>query len=260
MGDLMRAVGYWRALPISDPESLVDADVPVPTPGPHDLLVRVEAVSVNPADVKVRGRAATRAVIRILGFDAAGVVTAVGDAVTRFAVGDEVYYAGPIDRQGSNAQFQLVDEHIVGHKPATLDFADAAALPLTTITAWEMLFDRFGLTEDSTGTLLVVGAAGGVGSMVLQLARARTGLTVVGTAGRGRLAALGHRDGRAPRRRPAQPGRAVRAVAPAGVDYLVSPFSEGNIDAYARSSARRAHRGHRRAGGPRPAPAQGRRA
>ncbi|GIF66582.1 NADPH:quinone reductase [Asanoa ishikariensis] len=228
----MRAVGYRRALPITDPESLVDADVPMPTPGPHDLLVRVEAVSVNPVDVKSRSGGDPKG-FRILGYDAAGVVTAVGQAVTRFGVGDEVYYAGQIDRPGSNAQFQAVNENIVGAKPASLDFADAAALPLTTITAWEMLFDHFGLSSTSTGTLLVVGGAGGVGSMVLQLARARTGLTLVATAGRGDSQRWAMEMGAhhvVDRRNLVE---SVRAATPDGVDYLISPYSKGNIDAYA---------------------------
>jgi NADPH:quinone reductase len=232
MGDVMRAVGYRRALPVSDPESLVDAEVPVPTPGPHDLLVRVEAVSVNPADVKSRSGSDPKG-FRILGYDAAGVVTAVGDAVTRFAVGDEVWYAGQIDRPGSNAEFQLVNENIVGPKPATLDFADAAALPLTTITAWEMLFDHFGLTEQSTGKLLMVGAAGGVGSMVLQLARARTGLTVIGTARRGESRQWAMEMGAHHAVDRHDMVASVDALAPEGVDYIISPFSKGNIDTYA---------------------------
>lgn len=228
----MRAVGFWKALPISNPESLVDAEVPVPTPGPHDLLVRVEAVSVNPADVKSRSGSDPKG-FRILGYDAAGVVTAVGDAVTMFAVGDEVYYSGQIDRPGSNAQFQAVNENIVGHKPASFDFAEAAALPVATLTAWEILFDHFGLTERSTGTLLMVGAAGGVGSMVLQLARARTGLTVVGTAGRGDSKRWATEMGAHHVVDRHDLVASVHAAAPDGVDYLVSPFSKGNIDAYA---------------------------
>jgi len=228
----MRAVGFWKALPISNPESLVDAEVPVPTPGPHDLLVRVEAVSVNPADVKSRSGSDPKG-FRILGYDAAGVVTAVGDAVTLFAVGDEVYYSGQIDRPGSNAQFQAVNENIVGHKPASFDFAEAAALPVATLTAWEILFDHFGLTEHSTGTLLMVGAAGGVGSMVLQLARARTRLTVVGTAGRGDSKRWATEMGAHHVVDRHDLVASVHAVAPDGVEYLVSPFSKGNIDAYA---------------------------
>ncbi|SNT27874.1 zinc-binding alcohol dehydrogenase family protein [Asanoa hainanensis] len=232
MGDLMRAVGYRKRLPITDSESLVDADVPIPTPGPHDLLVRVEAVSVNPVDVKSRSGSDPKG-FRILGYDAAGVVTAVGPAVTRFGVGDEVYYAGQIDRPGSNAQFQAVNENIVGHKPASLDFAEAAALPLTTITAWEMLFDHFGLSAASTGTLLVIGGAGGVGSMVLQLARARTGLTLVATAGRGDSQRWATRMGAHQVVDRHNLVESVRTAAPDGVDYLISPFSKGNIDAYA---------------------------
>ncbi|MEV4532677.1 zinc-binding alcohol dehydrogenase family protein [Asanoa sp. NPDC049518] len=232
MGDLMRAVGYRKALPITDPESLVDAEVPMPMPGPHDLLVRIEAVSVNPADVKSRSGSDPKG-FRILGYDAAGVVAAVGPAVTRFGVGDEVYYAGQIDRPGSNAQFQAVNENIVGHKPAALDFAEAAALPLTTITAWEMLFDHFGLTSASTGTLLVVGGAGGVGSMVLQLARARTSLTLVATAGRGDSQRWATQMGAHHVVDRHNLVESVRAVAPDGVDYLISPFSKGNIEAYA---------------------------
>src|SRR5215203_2632327 len=139
----MHAVGYRRNLAVDDRASLVDLMAPVPEPRQHDLLVRVRAVSVNPVDTKIRrGSPVAAGDVRILGFDAAGTVEAVGAQVTRFGVGDDVYYAGVTNRQGSNAELQLVDEHIVGHKPATLDFAQAAALPLTTITAWEGLFDH----------------------------------------------------------------------------------------------------------------------
>ncbi|MFI6762331.1 zinc-binding alcohol dehydrogenase family protein [Micromonospora sp. NPDC050417] len=233
MNDAMRAVGYRRNLPITDPESLLDAEAPIPTPGPNDLLVRVEAVSVNPVDVKVRAGVDPGGELKVLGFDAAGVVTAVGDRVSRFTVGDEVYYAGSIGRPGSNAQYHVVDEHVVGHKPTSLSFAEAAALPLTTITAWEALFDRFALTEKSTGTLLVLGAAGGVGSMAVQLARTLTELTVVGTASRpesrqwvtdlGAHQVVDHRN----------LVESVRSVAPDGVDYLISPFTAGNVESYA---------------------------
>ncbi|MEE6258824.1 zinc-binding alcohol dehydrogenase family protein [Plantactinospora sonchi] len=234
MTELMPAVGYRRSLPITDPESLIDVEVPVPTPGPHDLLVRVEAVSVNPVDTKVRTLNDPGGELKILGYDAAGVVSEVGDQVTRFAVGDEVYYAGSIGRPGTNARFHLVDEHVVGHKPRNLSFAEAAALPLTTITAWESLFDRFRLTEGSDGTLLVLGAAGGVGSMAIQLARTLIPqLTVIGTASRpesrqwvtdlGAHHVVGHRN----------LVDEVRAVAPAGVDYLISPFTAGNIERFA---------------------------
>lgn len=230
----MTAIGYRTSLPITDPDSLVSLELPVPAPGPHDLLVRVAAVSVNPADVKVRADSDPGGEPKVLGFDAAGVVEAVGPEVTLFGLGDEVYYAGSIGRPGTNSEYHLVDERITGHKPATLDFASAAALPLTSITAWETLFDRFKLGKDSTGTLLVMGAAGGVGSMLIQLARALTGLTVIGTASRPESAAwatgLGahhvvdhHGDLVAQ----------VRAVAPGGVNYIFSPFSAGNVARYA---------------------------
>ncbi|MBM7492823.1 zinc-binding alcohol dehydrogenase family protein [Micromonospora luteifusca] len=235
MTDSMQVVGYRRNLPIDNPESLVDAEIGVPAPGPHDLLVRIEAVSVNPVDVKVRAGIDPDGELKVLGYDAAGTVSAVGPSVTRFRVGDEVYYAGSIARPGTNARFHLVDEHIVGHKPASLTHAEAAALPLTTITAWETLFDRFALTKDSTGTLLVVGAAGGVGSMIVQLARALTSLTVIGTASRpetsqwvtdlGAHHVVDHHGGLAD---------AVLEVAPAGVDYLFTAFSAGQAEEFAR--------------------------
>ena len=235
VAELMRAVGYRRNLPIDDPESLVDVELPVPRPRPHDLLVRVEAVSVNPVDVKVRASSDPRGDVKVLGYDAAGVVEAVGDRVTLFAVGDEVYYAGSIARPGTNSQLHLVDERITGPKPASLSFAEAAALPLTTITAWEALFDRLRLTPESTGTLLVLGAAGGVGSILVQLARRLTGLTVVGTASRpesrdwvtglGANHVVNHHDDLA---------KAVSAIAPDGVDAVFSPHSAGMIETFAK--------------------------
>lgn len=182
----MRATAYTRhGLPIDDPDSLVDLEIDLPTPGPRDLRVAVRAVAVNPVDAKVRRTAATTTP-RVLGFDAVGIVDAVGSEVTLFQPGDAVYYAGAIDRPGSNAEYQLVDERIVGRKPGSLDDAAAAALPLTAITAWELLFDRLRLVEGKGEgqTLLVIGAAGGVGSILVQLARQLTRLTVVGTASR----------------------------------------------------------------------------
>lgn len=184
----MKAVAYRRCLPVSDPESLLDVELPDPVPGERDLLVRVRAVSVNPVDTKVRrGVPPPDGGLRVLGYDAAGVVEAVGAAVTRFRPGDEVFYAGSRIRPGTNAELHCVDERIVGRKPRTLDFAQAAAMPLTAITAWEALFDRLGLRLGSphdAGTLLVTAGAGGVGSMAIQLARRLTGVRVIATASR----------------------------------------------------------------------------
>jgi len=182
----MKAIVYTQhGLPIDDPRSLVEMELPVPVPGPHDLLVEVRAISVNPVDTKIRlGAAVTEP--RVLGWDASGVVRAVGAEVTLFAPGDEVFYAGSLIRPGSNSQFQAVDERIVGRKPRNLGFAEAAALPLTSITAWELLFDRLRVPEGGGEgkSLLVIGAAGGVGSILVQLARRLTGLTVIGSASR----------------------------------------------------------------------------
>ena len=187
----MKSIAYTQAgLPIADAKSLVDIDQPMPVPGPRDLLVQVHAVSVNPVDTKIRARAAVTAP-RVLGWDAAGVVQAVGKDVTLFKPGDAVFYAGSITRPGTNSEYHLVDERIVGRKPATLDAAAAAALPLTAITAWELLFDRLGVAEGGGEGqhLLVVGAAGGVGSILVQLARQLTKLTVIGTASRAETSA-----------------------------------------------------------------------
>ncbi len=183
----MKAVALTRYLPISDPASLVDLDLPKPEATGHDLLVRIEAISVNPVDAKVRSPKATvEEKPRVLGWDAAGVVEAVGPDVTRFEPGDEVFYAGDITRPGSNAQFQLVDERIVGHKPSSLSFAESAALPLTSITAWEALFERLHIDrggDHRDESLLIIGGAGGVGSIAIQLAK-MAGLTVITTASR----------------------------------------------------------------------------
>jgi len=183
----MKAIALTRYLPIDDPESLVDVELPRPCASGHDLLVRIEAVSVNPVDTKVRApRPEVEAQPKVLGFDAAGVVEAIGADVTLFKPGDAVFYAGDITRSGSNAEYQLVDERIVGHKPRSLDFARAAALPLTSITAWELMFDRMRLDPDGRDagkSLLIIGGAGGVGSIAIQLAR-RAGLVVIATASR----------------------------------------------------------------------------
>ncbi|KTT17740.1 zinc-binding alcohol dehydrogenase family protein [Pseudacidovorax intermedius] len=183
----MKAIGYRHNLPIDQPDSLVELDLPVPQPGPRDLRVRVSAVSVNPVDTKVRRNAAPEAgQARVLGWDAVGTVDAVGSAVTGFAPGDRVYYAGSIVRPGANSELHLVDERIAARAPATLSDAQAAALPLTAITAWELLFDRLQVPRGGGAgqTLLITGGAGGVGSILIQLARQLTQLRVVATASR----------------------------------------------------------------------------
>src|ERR1700758_4332429 len=184
----MKAVGYRKSLPIEDKDSLIDFEAAKPEPRGRDIRVAVKAVSANPVDYKVRKRAApTDGSYKILGFDAAGVVDAVGPDVSLFKPGDEVFYAGSIQRQGTNSEFHLVDERIVGKKPKSLSFAQSAALPLTSITAWELLFDRLGAVPGKNvdpRTLLITGGAGGVGSILIQLARRLTGLTVVATASR----------------------------------------------------------------------------
>lgn len=229
------AIGYETNLPATDPRSLIERSVEVPAPRPHDVLVEVEAVSVNPADVKLRAAAPAEG-FRVLGFDAAGTVRAVGEAVTMFAPGDEVFYAGSIDRPGTDQRLHLVDERIVGRKPQSLSFAEAAALPLTAITAWETLFERFALTAKSRGTLLVIGATGGVGSVMLELAEALLpGVTVIATASgparrawvqeRGAEYAVDHRgDLRAQ----------VLSLAPSGVDWLFTAHSQNQIGLYAQ--------------------------
>ena len=183
----MKAVGLTRYLPIDDPQALLDVELSKPAASGHDLLVRVEAVSINPVDAKLRApKAQIENSPKVLGYDAAGVVESVGEKVTLFKPGDEVYYAGDVNRSGTNAQFHLIDERIVGHKPRTLDFAHAAAVPLTALTAWELLFDRFGFDAGGAHrgrTLLVVAGAGGLGSIAIQLAR-RAQLTVIATASR----------------------------------------------------------------------------
>jgi zinc-binding alcohol dehydrogenase family protein len=184
----MKAVGYKKSLPIDAPEALIDFETAKPEPKGRDIRVAVKAVSVNPVDFKVRKRAEPPAgETKILGFDAAGIVDAVGPDVSLFKPGDEVWCAGSILRPGTNSEFHLVDERIAGHKPKTLSFAQAAALPLTSVTAWELLFDRLGVVPGKSvdpRTLLIVGGAGGVGSILIQLARRLTGLTVVATASR----------------------------------------------------------------------------
>ena len=184
----MKAVGYRKSLPVEHEHALIDLDIPAPEPQGRDLLVEVKAVSVNPVDTKVRRNTEPPAgEYKILGWDAAGVVRAVGPDVTLFKPGERVWYAGTIARPGSNSELQLVDERIVGPMPHSLDFAHAAALPLTSVTAWELLFDRLRIEQGDKPTnthLLIIGAGGGVGSIMVQLARQLTGVTVIGTASR----------------------------------------------------------------------------
>ncbi|MBT8438078.1 MAG: alcohol dehydrogenase catalytic domain-containing protein, partial [Gammaproteobacteria bacterium] len=188
----MKAVGYSRSLPISDADSLVDIELPQPVASGHDLLVKIKAIAVNPVDYKIRQRAAPEeGSYKVIGWDAVGEVVAVGEAVTNFKPGETVYYAGDLTRQGCNAEYQLVDERIVGKKPGNLSDADAAALPLTTITAWELLFEHLGIKQQSPESqqpsdevILVIGAAGGVGSILIQIAKAISGATIIATASR----------------------------------------------------------------------------
>jgi len=230
----MQAIVSFRGLPIVDDDSLVAAEMPLPELRRRDILVRVEAVSVNPVDVKRRASLTAGSDPKVLGYDAAGVVSAVGPSVRHYKVGDEVYYAGDVTRQGSNAAYQAVDERIVGRKPAQFSFAEAAAMPLTTITAWETLFEKFRLTATSEGTLLVLSGAGGVGSILTQLAKKLTRLTVIATASREESRAFAremgadnvvdhHGDLAAN----------VLAVAPNGADYIFSPYSAANLDVFA---------------------------
>ena len=184
----MRAVGYRRPGTLARQDALVDIELPAPAPAGRDILVEVRAVSVNPVDVKVRSGVAPEAGDwKVLGWDAAGIVRAAGPQASLFAPGDAVFYAGAIGRPGSNGEYQLVDERIVGAKPSRLDWAEAAAMPLTSVTAWEALFDRLEVRRPVPGAapaILIIGGAGGVGSIAIQLARALTDLTVIATASR----------------------------------------------------------------------------
>ncbi len=182
----MKAIGYKQPGPITAPDALIEFETETPEPGPRDLLVEVRGISVNPVDVKVRARAAPENGNKVIGYDAAGIVRRVGSDVGKFRVGDEVYYAGDITRPGANAELHAVDERIVGKKPTSLGFAEAAGFPLTSITAWEILFDCYALEEgDGEGeSLLIIGGAGGVGSILIQLAKRLTRLSVIATASR----------------------------------------------------------------------------
>ncbi|MEM9173517.1 MAG: zinc-binding alcohol dehydrogenase family protein [Pseudomonadota bacterium] len=188
----MKAIGYTDSLPISEADSLVEFDAPMPDAGPDDVLVKVCAISVNPVDYKIRmRRAPDDGSHAILGWDAVGEVITVGANVTEYAPGDRVFYAGDLNRPGSNAEFQAVDARIVGRKPTSLTDAQAAALPLTAITAWELLFEHLGIARRGEPTrlgmpesVLVIGAAGGVGSILIQLIKTLTDATVIATASR----------------------------------------------------------------------------
>lgn len=184
----MKAVGYKVPGPIAEDAALVDIELPQPVAAGYDILVEVKAVSVNPVDYKVRGSSPPAdGEWKVLGWDASGIVREVGPDVTQFQPGDEVYYAGSITRPGTNVEFHLVDARIVGRKPASLDWAEAAALPLTTLTAWEAMFDRLDVAKPVPGAapaILIIGGAGGVGSIAIQIARQRTDLTVITTASR----------------------------------------------------------------------------
>lgn len=230
IGAAAPAVFTRAAGPIEEKGSLVDEELTVEAPTGHDILVEVAAVSVNPVDVKVR--AGGGFVDKIIGWDAAGVVTAVGADVTLFQPGDEVWYAGDITRSGSYSRMQLVDERIVGRKPSSLSNAEAAAMPLTTITAYEALFHKLKLTSTSMGTLLVLGAAGGVGSILIQLAKELTGVRVIATASRDETRAwvtdmgadvvVNHRGDLAAN---------VAEVAPEGVDWVFTSQTGKNLPA-----------------------------
>ena len=185
----MKAIGFKKSLPISDENSFIAFETEKPSPTGFDLLIKVAAISINPVDFKIRENAAKDEVLdtpKIIGWDAVGTVEAVGEKSTRFKVGDEVFYAGDITRDGSNAEFQLVDERIVGHKPKNLSVAEAAAIPLTGLTAYESLFDRIRVNpeKDKGKTVLILAGAGGVGSMAIQLAKKVANLTVIATASR----------------------------------------------------------------------------
>jgi NADPH:quinone reductase len=222
----MKVVSFYKSLPIKDPESFLDLTGDPPRPGPRDLLVEVRAISVNPVDTKIRagaGPAKPQGVLVILGWDAAGVVREVGTEVTLFKHGDEVYYAGALDRPGSYAELQCVDERIVGKKPKNLDFAGAAALPLTTITAWESLFDRLRIGESAHESLLIVGGAGGVGSIAIQLTTQLTHLNIIATASRPETQAWCRRMGAHHVIDHGKPlATQVKAIVPAGVKYVLA--------------------------------------
>ncbi|MDA6072494.1 zinc-binding alcohol dehydrogenase family protein [Flavobacterium sp. AC] len=185
----MKAIGFKTSLPITEKESFIEFETPKPIPGARDLLVKISAVSVNPVDFKIRQNSAKDTVLetpKIIGWDAVGIVEAIGEKVSLFNIGDEVFYAGDITRQGSNAEYQIIDERIVGRKPKSLSIEEAVVMPLTGVTAWEILFDRIRINpeKDKGKSILIIGGAGGVGSIAIQLAKKIAGLTVIATASR----------------------------------------------------------------------------
>ena len=188
----MKAIGYTQSLPVNDSACLIDIELPTPTASGHDLLIQIKSIAVNPVDCKIRNNVTPEVNhYKVLGWDAVGEVVSTGELVSSFKSGDMVFYAGDLNRQGCNAEYQLVDERIVGKKPKSLTDSEAAALPLTAITAWELLFERLAIKQQapdskscSDDVILIVGAAGGVGSILVQLAKALTGATVIGTASR----------------------------------------------------------------------------
>jgi NADPH2:quinone reductase len=185
----MKAIGFKTSLKIEEQESFIEFETPKPVPGAHDLLVKIDAISVNPVDFKIRQNSAKDTVLetpKIIGWDAVGIVQAIGEKVRLFEVGDPVYYAGDITKQGSNAEYQIIDERIVGDKPKSLSIEEAAVIPLTALTAWEILFDRIRISpeKDKGKSILIIGGAGGVGSIAIQLAKKIAGLTVIATASR----------------------------------------------------------------------------
>lgn len=185
----MKAIGFKTSLPITHKESFIEFETDIPKPAGYDILVKIRAAAVNPVDYKVRQASAKDKVLeppKIIGWDAVGTVEATGEKVTLFNKGDEVFYAGDINRAGSYAEYQLVDERIAGHQPQNISVAEAAAMPLTGLTAWELLFDRMRISKgkDKGKSILIIGGAGGVGSIAIQLAKRVAGLTVIATASR----------------------------------------------------------------------------
>ncbi len=187
ISETMKAIGFTQSLSIDNTESLFEFETTIPEPGEYDLLVKINATSINPADAKIRVRAAVNKTLeqpRVMGYDAVGIVQATGKKVKGFNVGDRVYYAGEISRQGANAEYQTVDYRIAATAPASLTDAEAAVMPLTSLTGWEALFDRLKISSTEKKTLLIIGGAGGVGSITTQIAKQMTNLTVIATASR----------------------------------------------------------------------------